>query len=116
MSEFIPPRMDHVIIDEETQMQKYLAEIAMEDLLLLSGTRRERPNGLMAQYKRNVAVDLAAEAVLSETKMNARIEARERAAKVAVEEAILGGETGGLDAELSALEHQMAIDAMTRKG
>ncbi len=55
VSEFIPPRMEHVVIDEETQMQRYLAEIAMEDLLLLSGKRREWPGGLMAQYRRTVA-------------------------------------------------------------
>ncbi len=49
---FDPPRLEHVVIDEETQMQRYLAEIAMEDILLAGGKRRERPNGLMAQYKR----------------------------------------------------------------
>lgn len=55
MTEFIPPRMEHVVIDEEMQMQKYLAEIAMEDLLLAPDKRTERPDGLMARYKREIA-------------------------------------------------------------
>lgn len=62
MSDFIPPRMEHVIIDEETQMQRYLADIAMEDILLTGGKRTERPGGLMAQYRRLAAAELAAEA------------------------------------------------------
>ena len=62
MSDFIPPRMEHVVIDEQQQMQKYLAEIAMEDLLLATGKRTERPDGLMASYKKIVAAQHEAEA------------------------------------------------------
>lgn len=66
MTDFLLPRLEHVMVDEETQMQKYLAEIAMEDLLLASGTRTERPDGLLAQYKRMVAVEHEKEANFDE--------------------------------------------------
>lgn len=52
MSTFDPPRLEHVIIDEEMQMQRYLAEIAMEDILLSGGKRTERPDGMMARYRK----------------------------------------------------------------
>lgn len=40
-----------VQIDEQAQLQKYLADIALNDLKLTGGKRRERPDGLMAKYK-----------------------------------------------------------------
>ena len=61
MTDFAPPRLEHVVIDEQQQMQKYLADIAMEDLLLATGKRTERPNGLMAKYKNSVAAQHASE-------------------------------------------------------
>lgn len=63
MSEFDPfglrnaPRIEHAIIDEETQMMRYLADIAMADLELLppESARRVRPDSLLAQYRADVA-------------------------------------------------------------
>lgn len=48
---FEPPKIEHAIVDEEVQMQRYLADIAMEDMLLSTSGRRERPNGMLAAYR-----------------------------------------------------------------
>jgi hypothetical protein len=64
-------RIEHAIVDEETQMQRYLAEIAMEDLRLLPdpSARKVRPDSLLAAYMSHVAVRLTieADAPLSDT-------------------------------------------------
>lgn len=64
MSDFKPPEMTHVVIDEDMQMQKYLADIAMEDIMLSPppSAREDRPGGLMAQYRKMVADQHAIEA------------------------------------------------------
>lgn len=70
MSEFDPfaagnmPRIEHAIIDEETQTMRYLAEIAKEDLALLppESARKVRPDSLLASYRADVAARHAAEA------------------------------------------------------
>lgn len=63
MSEFDPfagpgaPRIEHAIVDEETQMMRYLADIAMADLELLppESARKVRPDSLLASYRADVA-------------------------------------------------------------
>jgi hypothetical protein len=67
MTDFDPasaPRIEHAIVDEETQTQRYLAEIAMEDLRLLPdpSARRVRPGSLLDKYKKDVAAQHAQEA------------------------------------------------------
>lgn len=51
------PRIEHAIVDEETVMQRYLADVAMEDILLSPpmSARRVRPGSLLAQYRQDVA-------------------------------------------------------------
>lgn len=58
------PDMTHVVIDSDLQMQKYLADIAMEDILLSppASARKERPDGLMAKYRKSAAAEHAIEA------------------------------------------------------
>lgn len=58
------PRIDHVMVDEQVQMQRYLAEIALEDLRLLPdpSARRVRPGSLLDQYQKTAAAEHAAEA------------------------------------------------------
>lgn len=57
------PRIEHAIIDEETQMMRYLAEIAMADLELLppESARRVRPDSLLAAYRTRAASRLIVE-------------------------------------------------------
>jgi len=43
--------MDHAVVDEESQMMQYLAEIAMEDLALLPDTPRGDRFGTLARHK-----------------------------------------------------------------
>jgi hypothetical protein len=45
------PRIEHAIVDEETQMMRYLAEIAMEDIRLLPDTPRGDRTGTLARHK-----------------------------------------------------------------
>lgn len=70
MSDFDPdgtgaPRIEHAIVDEQTQLQRYLADIAMADLELLppESARRVRPGGLLEQYRAIAAAQHAAEAL-----------------------------------------------------
>lgn len=58
------PRLEHAIVDEQTQMTRYLAEIAMEDIALLPhpSARRVRPGGLLDQYRKSAEAEHAAEA------------------------------------------------------
>ena len=58
------PRIEHAIVDEETQMMRYLAELAMEDIALLPhpSARRVRPGSLAAQYQEYVKREHALEA------------------------------------------------------
>ena|SRR5688572_2924964 len=58
------PRIEHAVVDEETQMQRYLAEVAMEDIALLPhpSARRVRPGGLLDQYRKLADAEHAIEA------------------------------------------------------
>jgi len=69
MNEFDPngpgmPRIEHAVVDEQQQMQQYLAEIAMEDLRLLPdpSRRRVRKGSLLHQYQVSAAAEHAQEA------------------------------------------------------
>lgn len=48
---FQPPQIVNSQVDEESQMQRYLAEIAMEDIRLLPDTQRGDRTGTLARYK-----------------------------------------------------------------
>ena len=68
MNDFDPngpgaPRIEHAIVDEQMQLQQYLADIAMADLELLppESERRVRPGGLLAQYRTYAAEQHAIE-------------------------------------------------------
>lgn len=59
------PRIEHAVVDEQMQIQQYLADIALEDLRLLPdpSARRVRPGSLLDSYNRDVAARHAVEAL-----------------------------------------------------
>jgi hypothetical protein len=45
------PRIEHAAVDEQAQMMRYLAEMAMEDIALLPDTPRGDRFGTLARHK-----------------------------------------------------------------